>query len=107
MGFRFRKIVGLLPGVRLNVSKRGISSLSIGGKGLTYNIGKKGTRTTGGLPGSGLSYSHYTPHEKHTTASVIDPETGEITEEKMTQGTPWALILLIALAVGAVFFIRH
>ncbi len=56
MGLRFRKSIGIIPGVRLNLSKSGLSSLSIGGKGLTYNIGRKGTRATGGLPGTGLSY---------------------------------------------------
>lgn len=106
MGLRFRKNISLLPGVRLNISKQGISSLSIGGKGLTYNIGKKGSRATGGLPGTGLSYSHYTPHDRASTQTVIDRETGEITEQKMTQSTPWALIILIALVVGSVFFMR-
>lgn len=106
MGLRFRKNISLLPGVRLNISKHGISSLSVGGKGLTYNIGKKGTRTTGGLPGSGLSYSHYTPYEKTAHETVIDRETGEITEKQATQAAPWPVILLIALVVGAVYLLR-
>ncbi len=61
MGFRFRKSIGLIPGVKLNLSKSG-PSVSVGGKGLTYNIGRKGSRTTIGLPGTGLSYSSYRPH---------------------------------------------
>jgi hypothetical protein len=97
MGLRFRKNISLLPGVRLNISKHGISSVSVGGKGLTYNIGKKGTRATGGLPGTGLSYSHYTPYNKTKDETLVDPSTGEITEQKAASGTPWALILLIAL----------
>jgi hypothetical protein len=56
MGFRFRKSVRILPGVRLNLSKRGIST-SLGGNGATMNIGSRGTRTTLGVPGTGLSYS--------------------------------------------------
>lgn len=56
MGFRFRKSVRLLPGVRLNLSKGGVST-SIGGPGATVNIGKRGVRGTVGIPGSGLSYS--------------------------------------------------
>ncbi len=107
MGFRFRKTIGLLPGVRLNISKHGISSVSVGGKGLTYNIGKKGTRATGGLPGTGLSYSHYTPHKKETAEQRIDPTTGEITEHNAGTGTPWGLILLIALVVGALYIMRN
>ena len=56
MGFRFRKIISVLPGVRLNLSKTRAST-SIGGKGLTFNVGADGRRTvTFGIPGSGLSY---------------------------------------------------
>ena len=107
MGLRFRKSISIIPGVRLNLSKGGISSLSVGGKGLTYNIGKKGTRATGGLPGTGLSYSHYSPYEHSTSHSVTDQETGEITEQKSAAGTPWLLILLIAIIVGAIYSARH
>ncbi len=56
MGLRFRKIVRILPGVRLNFSKSG-GSLSLGERGLTVNLNRDGARTTAGLPGSGLSYS--------------------------------------------------
>lgn len=107
MGLRFRKNISLLPGVRLNISKHGISSVSVGGKGLTYNIGKKGTRATGGLPGTGLSYSHYTPYKKKKGARVVDPTTGEITEQDAGAGAPWLFILLIALVVGAVYIMRN
>lgn len=56
MGFRFRRSIKLLPGVRLNVSTRGVST-SLGGRGATVNIGRKGARATVGIPGTGLSYS--------------------------------------------------
>jgi hypothetical protein len=57
MSFRFRKSVKLLPGVRLNISKSGIST-SIGTKGATVNI-KKGrkAKVTVGVPGTGISYT--------------------------------------------------
>ena len=56
MGFRFRKIISILPGVRVNLSKSGVST-SIGGKGATVNVGTTGKRTiTLGIPGTGLSY---------------------------------------------------
>jgi hypothetical protein len=56
MGFRFRRSIRLLPGVRLNLSK-GTPSISVGPRGFTANIGKRGVRGTAGLPGSGLSYT--------------------------------------------------
>jgi hypothetical protein len=106
MGLRFRKGVRLLPGVRLNITKHGINSLSIGGKGLTYNIGKKGTRGTIGKPGTGLSYSHYSNYEGKEVPEQIDRETGEITPARREGGLPWGLIALIALIVLGVYFFR-
>ena len=56
MGFRFRKSIKLLPGVRLNLSKSGLSA-SVGKPGATINLSQRGTRTTVGVPGTGHSYS--------------------------------------------------
>jgi hypothetical protein len=56
MAFRFRRSKKILPGVRLNVSKSGVST-SIGPRGASVTVGKRGVRATVGLPGTGLSYS--------------------------------------------------
>ena len=56
MGFRFRKALTLFPGAKLNLTKRGISSLSLGKRGATVNMGKQGVSGTVGIPGSGLSF---------------------------------------------------
>lgn len=66
MGFRFRKTMKILPGLRLNITKNGPNSLSVGGRGMTFNLGKKGTRTTVGAPGTGMSYSDYQKYEGGT-----------------------------------------
>jgi len=58
VGFRFRRSVRVLPGIRLNLSKSG-ASVSLGGRGFHYTIGSKGTRTTVGLPGTGLFWTEY------------------------------------------------
>jgi len=55
MGLRFRKIVKLLPGIKLNISKSG-TSLSVGRDGATTNINSDGIKTTVGMPGTGISY---------------------------------------------------
>jgi Protein of unknown function (DUF4236) len=70
MGFRFRRSIKLLPGIRLNIGKRGVST-SIGVRGVHVTFGKTGTRTTVGLPGSGISYTHLDKprHERAVTAS--------------------------------------
>jgi hypothetical protein len=57
MGFRFHRSIKLLPGIRLNFGKRGISA-SIGVRGAHVTYGPSGTRTTVGLPGTGISYTH-------------------------------------------------
>jgi hypothetical protein len=64
MGFRFHRSLNVLPGVRVNFSK-GMPSLSLGRRGLHYTIGAKGNRLTAGLPGTGLSYTDYEPHQRH------------------------------------------
>jgi hypothetical protein len=56
MGFRFRRSVKLAPGIRLNLSKSGVTA-SIGRRGATLNISDKGTKATVGIPGTGISYS--------------------------------------------------
>lgn len=56
MGLRYRKSVKVLPGVKLNISKSGIST-SVGKPGSTVNFSSRGTKATVGIPGSGLSYS--------------------------------------------------
>lgn len=57
MGFRFRKSFKVMPGVRLTLSPRGISS-SFGIPGARITIGRRGITGTVGIPGTGLSYSH-------------------------------------------------
>ena len=55
--FRFRRSIKLFPGVRWNIGKKS-SSLSFGGKGAHYTVGgPRGSRTTVGIPGTGLSYT--------------------------------------------------
>jgi tetratricopeptide (TPR) repeat protein len=56
MGFRFRKSIKILPGLRINLSKSG-PSLSVGRPGATLNIGRRGARTTVGAPGTGIFYT--------------------------------------------------
>lgn len=61
MGFRFRRSVQVVPGIRLNFSRSG-PSVSLGVRGFHYTLGSRGTRVTAGIPGTGLSWSQYTPY---------------------------------------------
>ena len=54
MGFRFRRSIRLAPGVRLNLSSRGLSA-TVGPRGANVNVGPHGTYVNVGIPGTGLS----------------------------------------------------
>lgn len=74
MSFRFRQAVRLFPGVRLNISKSGLS-VSVGGPGATLNFGARGSALTLGLPGTGLSYrTQLTPRKQpKPSAAGVQP----------------------------------
>lgn len=57
MGFNFRKSFKIAPGVRLNVSKKGVTGVSVGGKGARVTVGKKAVRSSVSAPGTGVSFS--------------------------------------------------
>lgn len=53
MGWRFRKNITIFPGVRLNISKSGVS-LTFGAKGASVSVGKDGAYLNTSIPGTGL-----------------------------------------------------
>ncbi|MFA9432839.1 DUF4236 domain-containing protein [Egicoccus sp. AB-alg2] len=54
MGFRFRRSMKMLPGVRLNVTHRGVGvRLGPRGAGVSFHSSGRGTRSVG-LPGTGM-----------------------------------------------------
>lgn len=89
MGLRFRRSIRLVPGVRLNIGLRR-ASLSIGGKGLTYNLGSNGSRVTVGIPGSGLSYSTNLQHQNPATLLA-----NSLPARKRYSATPFVVIAYI------------
>ena len=93
MGFRFRKTIGIIPGVRLNLSKGGISA-SVGGKGATVNVGTKGVTGSVGLPGTGLSY------RKSLTPTGLELA-------RKTRWGKWWLLAIVVIAALALFYARR
>lgn len=65
MGFRFRRSVKILPGVRLNFGKKG-TSVTVGPRGAKVTVGPNGTRATVGIPGTGISYTEKLDGPKKT-----------------------------------------
>jgi hypothetical protein len=106
MGFRFRRSFSILPGIRLNLGKRGISA-SIGVRGAHVTFGPTGTRTTVGLPGSGLSYTHLQrprrPVPAHAAARAnpaAQVESGPPSSGPASSGLAWSVVIAIAVAIA-------
>ena len=55
MGWRFQRRKQILPGVRLNVSRRGLGA-SVGRRGARVSASRRGLTATVGLVGTGLAY---------------------------------------------------
>lgn len=88
MGFKIRKSLKIAPGLRLNLSKSGVSA-SVGKPGATVNVGKNGVKSTVGIPGTGIS--HTTNH-----ASKRQPEQAG---QKQNKSTPWLAIAALLLII--------
>jgi Protein of unknown function (DUF4236)/Bacterial SH3 domain len=107
MVFRFRRSVRIAPGIRINLSKSGLS-YSFGGRGATVNVGLKGTKATYGIPGTGLTYSEQlAPAKKRRKASspvepapplpAADPSAGRRFSLPRAIGVAVALILAVVI----------
>lgn len=100
MGFRFRRSIRILPGIRLNIGKRGVST-SIGVRGAHITVGHGQVRETVGIPGSGLSYTHV----DKTHGEVRREAQPAVVTEPLPQGRAWRgwlWILLFATIAGCV-----
>lgn len=82
MGFRFRKSISIAPGVRLNIGKHGISSLSLGKRGMGISISKNGTYGNIGLPGTGLSYR---TRIGGGTSGSNDQQSSDVNSQQLTE----------------------
>ncbi len=55
MVLRFQRRIQLMPGVRLNVSKRGLG-VSVGPRGAAVSVGPRGVHRHLGIPGTGIAF---------------------------------------------------
>ena len=72
MGFKFQKRIKLLPGVTLNLSRKGVST-SVGTTGARVTVGHGQQRVTTGLPGTGISHTKVTSTTKATPQPAAAP----------------------------------
>jgi hypothetical protein len=117
MPFRFRKSFKIFPGVKINMSKGGVS-FTVGTKGYHLNFSKRGVRQTVGLPGSGISETSYLvknepeSETKNTTRSKKKEHDSEeaATKEEVEEQVPprrrspfWVILLgIIVIYFSAV-----
>ena len=107
MPIRFRRTFKIFPGVKINVSKGGIS-VSVGTKGATLNFSKRGVKQTLGIPGSGLSESSYlikNDDDDDEKDKDVDKDARErkrdIDDDDGVGCFPWGcLAFVVILAVG-------
>ena len=97
MGFRIRKSIRLGKGLRLNLGKSGVTSVTMGKRGAPHvTVGKGGTRFgTPVIPGTGISYetrldkpSKKTRRKNTTMSSQKEPEYTPPTFPTPTQQLP-------------------
>jgi hypothetical protein len=100
MGLRFRRSFKLLPGVRLNLGKRG-ASVSVGVRGAHVTYDRNGTRMTVGIPGTGLSYTSTTSAHRRTPQETAGapPQRSHALQWLVF----WVLIATLVMTVAALF----
>jgi len=77
MAFQFRKRIKIMPGVSVNIGKRG-ASISAGPRGARVTVGKHKTTLSAGIPGTGISeratlLDHQQEEESHQPAAERRP----------------------------------
>lgn len=116
MPVRFRRTFTLFPGVKVNVSKGGMS-LTVGRKGFHLNFSKQGVRQTTGLPGSGISHTSYLykndddDEEKNSKEEGSEAKAEEKPKRRRTKRTvkeqvssPWGFFAFVLIAVVFIYF---
>jgi hypothetical protein len=93
MAIRFHRSLKLLPGVRLNLGKRGIG-ISAGVRGFRVGVDSRGKAyTSAGIPGTGLSVRKY--------AQQSDPRGAQRIQGAFVIGILIGIGLIVVLAIVA------
>jgi len=105
MGWRYRKRFSLGKALRINFSKSGIS-LGLGPPGANINCGRRGTRTSLGLPGTGLSYQKATSWGARSRARRTETPAASLGDRppRSRLGTV-LLVVIVAVTVFGVLWL--
>jgi Protein of unknown function (DUF4236) len=95
MPLRFYRRYRFGPG-RLNFSKRGVS-YSFGGRGAWVTVGRRGVRTSVGIPGTGLYWTEQRQLSQRRPSLPASP----LVIQLPTSTPAWLLILRVAAFAAA------
>ena len=100
---RFRKSIKLFPGVKINLSKTGISA-SIGPRGATVNLKPgRAARLTTSLPGTGISHTQSLSERRESTPAVQIPADAAPTPIWVSMlRITWSVLAMLATAFIAI-----
>jgi hypothetical protein len=102
MGFRFHRSIEILPGIRLNLSRSGVST-SIGVRGAHITVGHVQVWEAVGLPGTGMSYSEtHRTHQEAIGAAQPQPVADVLPKGRARRGWLWWIAVLMAIAIAMV-----
>lgn len=79
MPLRFRRTIKIAPGVRLNLSKSGVST-TVGAKNIKFNFGKRGVKRTISIPGTGIQEVDYIKKNKTESEKEREEDKGQRAE---------------------------
>lgn len=103
MAWRYRKYIKIAPGVKMNLSKGGVSA-TFGGKGASVSVGKNGAYLNTGIPGTGL----YNRQKLFSNKKRISTRTSS-NSDKSTLGClfkGWGYFSLFMLIGGIIMLIK-
>ena len=97
MSILFRRRIKIIPGVRLNISKSGLSA-SVGVRGASVTLGGKGgTYANLGIPGTGIytrkkiGGSNKVSNQKNYTEDIFQEEITESPDEIFVSAEPFEI----------------
>jgi len=101
MALSYRKRVTIAPGVRLNISRKGVSS-TIGVRGASINMGQNGTYINTGIPGTGF-YSR----KKIGGSRYAVPNKPNTTDSGCSVIAVLFLVFALLIGAGIYFFLEE
>lgn len=103
MALRFRRTLKIAPGVRINLTGKGISA-RVGPRGLGATVGTSGTTLSAGIPGSGLHASKKLTKGRAKSTRIRASQADQSTEAKPGLGFfGWVGVLAIGVFLIWIF----